>query len=231
MAQDLGEDIGEYLLNHKDRWAIYIKKFIDFAQEKMHEGESEEVITLDFDNSEGAHGVQHILSHNGIESYVIGSSLVMEAKDLQRAIECCELLKDKLDDGLEEPSAGSAQLQEKKSLEAAEEETAFNEPHPLTERRSRPASYKQIEYVHDLYADGWLSKDDIPDIEEPLTNTKAHQLIRQGLHARDKFLEENGSQPDVKYRAAEMKAASEQLEREAAGRSHEKIIDRSIPTH
>lgn len=232
MAEDLGQDVGEYLLNQRNDWLRIANSFLDLLRgnsryertntyadidaKKSDFDSAEEVVSLDFETSDAAHEVSGMLNELGFENYVVASSVVMRASDLDSAADQCSKIAE---------AAG----RKAETVLDNHEEKALSDQQVNVEAGSKgipDATPKQLAFIERLHEQGHIADTNMPDDLTKLNIREAASLIKEGTFCRDAKKDAKTDPVHIKEEGAAERAASQRLAEERSGRAHEKVIAR-----
>lgn len=227
MAEDLGQDVGEYLLNQRSDILRLACSFIERVRGSRSDApasaskQGEDVAALDFETPTAAAKVSQMLTELGFENHVVAASVYMMERDLPEAARQCSAIAEAAK-GRGEPAP------EAQAKEADASEPASSAPDAAKESAIPPATEKQRAFIEKLHAEGHIPDKALPDDMEELNVRDASALIKEGVFCRDMKADAEKDPVRVKEEGAQMRKASEKLVSERAGRDHEKVIDRGM---
>lgn len=217
MAEDLGQDIGEWLLNNKSELWRHLNSFYSKAKtalDKLNEASAgdasapnspDDIMKLDFETVEDAEATASIITKMGLENERVGASIIMTRENVEKAAEWCEYVK------------GSEDLQRVLCREEEPVHKVVPDKQGFT-----PCTAKQIEFMDNLKNDGFIKDEEYPKDLKEFSTRDADALIKQGRKRAD----EAKGIIRIKDAGEASKAAAAKLAQEQATKTHEKLIDR-----
>ncbi len=221
MAEDLGQDIGEWLLNNKSEIWKYMKVFGKKAKDYIEAHPKDEIVKLDFESNEEAEKICDAISGMNLECQRIESSVVMTRKTAEKAAEWMDFVEDKMPS--QEVSVQPHE-QPQDSIESSDDKPEPLREDPVKEQEFTPCTEKQREYMENLKADGFIKPAELPDDLNKFSTRDADKLIKT---ARSRADEAKGI-VRVKDEGEACKAASKKLAQEKSSQVKDKVIDKTI---
>lgn len=227
MAEDLGQDAAEYLLNQRSEFLRYATAFVERAKSARGDAGAtaakpgEEIASLDFETPEAAAEVSGMLTELGYENHVIAASIYMLERDLPDAAKQCAAIAEAAERQQQSAPGPDAQDKDDASPEAAAPEAPAVKAVP-------GSTAKQRAFIEKLHAEGHIPDKALPDDLEKLNIREASEIIKEGIFCREMKEDAKKDPVRVKEEGAQMRKASEKLASERAGRDHEKVIDRNM---
>lgn len=225
MAEDLGQDAAEYLLNQRSEFLRYATAFVERAKNAHTDASTtkpgEEIAALDFETPEAAAEVSGMLTELGYENHVIAASVYVLERDLPDAAKQCAAIAE----------AAGTQKHPAPGPDAKDKAAATPEATPqeaLAENAVPDCTPKQRAFIEKLHAEGHIPDKALPDDLEKLDIREASAIIKEGIFCREMKEDAKKDPVRVKEEGAQMRKASEKLASERAGRDHEKVIDRNM---
>lgn len=238
MAEDLGQDIGEWLLNHKSEMWGHIKNFSIKAKNALDEQKKaagiadrpkpNDVLKLDFDTQADAEGVSELLDRMGIENKRVAASIMMTRANTELAADWIEYVAPELSEDLgNEPTEKTTEKHPQVTPDPERKIEREEEPERFVNTQAqgfRPATPKQLEYMGNLHRDGFIEDKEYPHDLGNFSTRDADALIKRGRKRAD---EARGIER-VRDSGEQAKAASKRLAQEKASQSRDRGIEQVL---